>query len=188
MKHTSSYLFIVSFFLLLSHSFYIHVKETEESNSDVVNFENIDQQDSHDLKDTEEYLDLEEKLKDEILEIFTTSYKDIIDLSALYFCGLVDYNKLYYQITALLHKDFFKILKLFSWYIPAILKNKNIPMCVKIKKSVYVASCIIAFWYISKEVFQDKSDSQCKIVTKGLIFDHDEISFGPRQKRLSLDL
>ncbi|MBI2344501.1 hypothetical protein HYV10_00315 [Candidatus Dependentiae bacterium] len=127
-------------------------------------------------------LDLDdEKLVQEIFEIFSGSYKDIIDLTALYFCGLVDSDKLYGQIITSLHKDFFKVLKLFSWYIPAIFKNKNISTFIKIKKSIYVACCIIIFWYGSKEILY------AKMPAKELKLEIDTELFN-RRNRPKLDL
>lgn len=144
---------------------------------------------SHEGKDKESYenkLDVseqdeqslldDEKLSEEIVNIISLSYKEIIDLSALYFCGLVDWDRLYDQMITLAHKDFFKIIKLFSWYIPSILKNPKISNFIKIKKSLYVGCCIIMFWYISKEIFQKKTTS------KGIKIDKDDIPLSPRQR------
>lgn len=143
------YAFIVIIFFLFPQS-YIYAESEEKQTTEIESL-------SDKPSDEDEELALDdEKLMQEILEIISVSYKDIIDLSALYFCGLIDWDKLSEQMITLLHKDFFKALKLFSWYIPAILKNPKVSTFTKIKKSTYVACCIAISWYLYKEIFQGK--------------------------------
>jgi hypothetical protein len=173
-----NYIFICGIFFLSHNLVFAEIDET--SKVDTASHENKDTE-SHpsnlDASEEDEQLLLDdEKLSEEIFDIILLSYKEIIDLSALYFCGLVNWDKLYDQIITLAHKDFFKIIKLFSWYIPAILKNPKISNFIKIKKSVYVACCILMFWYVSKEVFQGQ------VVRKGIRIDSDDIPFSPRQR------
>jgi len=147
-------------------------KNKEEQSSDNESF----RQDSLQEEDDEQLLLDDEKLKQEIFDIILISYKDIIDLSALYFCGLIDSDKLCDQVKTLLHKDLFKVLKLFSWYIPAVIKNKKVSTSIKIKKSIGIAALLVLFWYSSKEVLHTNR------LNKGFDFDTDDIPISPRQR------
>jgi hypothetical protein len=180
MKYTVylNYIFIYGV-LFLPHNLVLAAMD-EVSKIDAPSHENKDKEPEKNAsgasKEDEQLLLEDEKLSEEILNIISFSYKEVIDLSALYFCGLIDSDKLYDQIITLAHKDFFKIIKLFSWYIPSILKNPKISKFVKFKKSLYVGCCILTFWYVSKEVFQGK------VVRKGIKIDPDEVELSPRQR------
>ncbi len=180
MKYTIylNYIFICGIFIS-SHN-HIFAEKDETPKIDTVHHEDKDKEPDENKLDTlehdEQFLLDDEKLSEEIFNIISVSYKEIIDLSALYFCGLIDSDKLYDQMITLAHKDFFKIIKLFSWYIPSILKNPKISNFIKIKKSLYVGCCIIMFWYISKEIFQKKG------VSRGIKIDHNDELLSPRQR------
>lgn len=173
-----NYIFLCGIFFL-SHNF-MFAEMDKAPKADTELHENKDEgHDENKLETPEEDEQLlldDEKLSEEIFDIILLSYKEVIDLSALYFCGLVDWDRLYNQMITLAHKDFFKIIKLFSWYIPAIIKNPKVSNFIKIKKSLYVACCIIMFWYISKEIFQGQASR------KGIRIDNDDISLSPRQR------
>jgi hypothetical protein len=94
----------------------------------------------------------DEKLFQEILDVVSSSYKNMVDIAALYFCGFsLDQGKLYEQIFIQLGKDMFSVIRLFAWYIPVMLKNPKLKTKEKLKKSFYIISTTVAFWYISSE-------------------------------------
>jgi len=172
------YIFIAAIFFILPETFVkAEVAEIKREKKEEGQSSDLQSYNQGSLQEEDEQLLLDdEKLKQEVFDIILISYKDIIDLSALYFCGLIDSDKLYSQVKTLLHKDLFKVLKLFSWYIPAIIKNKKISTCIKIKKSIYIAAFLVLFWYSSKEISHTDRSS------KGFDFDTDDLSIRPRQR------
>jgi hypothetical protein len=118
----------------------------------------------------------DEKLFQEILNILSSTYKNMIDIAALYFCGFsVDQNKLYEQIIIHVSKDIFNVIKLFAWYIPVMLKNPKLKTKEKLKKSCYVVSATVAFWYICTEILPNKSKNNCLGMTRSLDLKFDDI-------------
>jgi len=99
----------------------------------------------------------DEALLQEISTIFSSSYKNVIDVAALYFCGLsVDQNKLYEQIFIQISKDIFNVIKLFAKYVPAMLKSTKLTTKEKVKKSCYVVSATVVLWYMCTEILSNK--------------------------------
>jgi hypothetical protein len=99
----------------------------------------------------------DEKLFQDMLHIFSSSYKNIIDIAGIYFCGLsVDQNRLYEQIFIQLSKDVFNVVKLFVAYVPVMLKNSKLTIKQKLKKSSYILSATIVSWYLCAEVLSNK--------------------------------
>ncbi len=181
MKHQiflNKHIFLWSIFFLFPNTF-LYTKSQNNQKKEQILAKKIDQNSDENVLDVieeEEQLALDdERLMKEILEIISFSYTELIDLSALYFCGIVNWDKLSDQIIMICNKDFFKILKLFSWYVPAVLKNPKISHWIKFKKLGYIAICIVLFWYISKEIFQEKNQH------KGIKFDGNDILMGHRQ-------
>jgi hypothetical protein len=111
----------------------------------------------------------DEKLLEEILDVLSSSYKNIVDIAALYFCGLsLDRDKLYEQIFILLSRDMLNVVKIFASYVPAMLKNPKLKTKDKFKKSIYVIASTMIFWYISSELLSKKLNNNSLTVMRTL--------------------
>ena len=109
-----NYILVCGIFFL-SHSC-IFTEMDEIPVQDAESYENKDTESDENKPEVEQDAQLildDEKLSEEIISIIASSYKEIIDVSALYFCGLIGWDKLYDQIVTLSYKDFFKVIKLF---------------------------------------------------------------------------
>lgn len=99
----------------------------------------------------------DEQLMAEIWDIGATLYKNAIDMSALYFSGiLLDSNQLYDRMMFDLSKNLFQVVKLLAWYGPKMMKNPHISWKIKAKKTAYMVSFLIVFWIWSQEMVQQK--------------------------------
>jgi len=99
----------------------------------------------------------DEQLIAEIWSIGAMLYKNMIDMSALYFSGiLIDSNQLYDRMMFDVGKNLFQVVKLLAWYGPKMLQNPNISWKIKAKKTGYMVSFIVLFWLWSQEVSKQK--------------------------------
>ena len=131
----------------------------------------------------------DEKLLQEILEVLSSSYKNMVDIAALYFCGLsLDQGRLYEQVFIQLSRDMFNVVRLFAWYIPVMLKNSKLKTKEKFKKSFYFIAVTAAFWYISSELLSKKVDNNSLASMRSLNLnlhdkdDNDRESLKPRSR------
>ncbi len=114
----------------------------------------------------------DEKLLEDMLHIFSSSYKNIIDIAGIYFCGLsVDQNRLIEQIFVQLSKDIFSVVKLLAFYVPVMLKNSKLTTKQKLKKSCYVAGVTIVCSYLCAEVLSSKLKNNSLSLHRSLDFE-----------------
>ena len=99
----------------------------------------------------------DEQLMIEIWGIGAMIYKNIIDMSALYFSGiLLDTNQLYDRMMFDFGKNLFHVVKLLASYGPKMLKNPHISWKIKLKKTGCMVSFLVVFWIWSQEIAKQK--------------------------------
>jgi hypothetical protein len=92
------------------------------------------------------------KMIAEIISLGINLYTDVIDISALYFSGIVvDTNQIYEHLMLKVGKDLFHVVKLLAAYWPKMLQNPHIKWTEKLKKTVYISTVLVAFWLWAKE-------------------------------------
>ena len=95
----------------------------------------------------------DEELMKEIWHSCGLLYKSLIDISGLYFSGLiVDTNQLYHRMFFECGKHLFQVMRVLAVYGPRMLQNPDIPWQTKLKKTAALASVFVVFWIWSQEV------------------------------------
>lgn len=91
----------------------------------------------------------DEELLTEIMDVAAVLYKDLIDISALYFSGIiVDERQLWERIFMSFSKESLRVVKLLAQYGPKMLQNPKLPLREKAKKTTYIVSFVTALWII----------------------------------------
>lgn len=113
------------------------------------------------MDEHQDYDEDDERLIKEIWSTGTMIYKNIIDMSALYFSGiLLDTNQLYDRIMFDCGKNLFHILRLLANYAPKMLQNKKLSWRVKAQKTGYIVSFLFVFYIWSQKVTQQKESKR----------------------------
>lgn len=99
----------------------------------------------------------DEQLMIEIWGVGAMMYKTIIDMSALYFSGiLLDTSQLYDRVMFDFGKNLFHVVKLLASYGPKMLQNPHLSWKIKLKKTGYMVSFLVVFLIWSQEIAKHK--------------------------------
>ncbi len=91
----------------------------------------------------------DERLIADILVVMTRLYTGLIDVSALYFSGIIlDQDQLLERVMFEIGKESFQIVKLLALYGPRMLQNPKITLTEKLKKTTYIVSFLVVCWAI----------------------------------------
>lgn len=91
----------------------------------------------------------DEQLIADIVTVVTRLYKGMIDVSALYFSGIiVDHDQLLERVLLEVGKECFQIVKLLALYGPRMLQSSKLTLVEKAKKTMYIFSFLVVFWVI----------------------------------------
>jgi len=91
----------------------------------------------------------DDQLVADIITVVTRLYKGMIDVSALYFSGIiVDNDQLLERVLLEVGKECFQIVKLLALYGPRMLQSPKLTWVDKTKKTMYIFSFLVVFWVI----------------------------------------
>jgi|GEM_PF-1299543 len=102
---------------------------------------------SYKMATEDEFGSEDEQLVADILKVVARLYKGMIDVSALYFSGMiVNQEQLFQQVLFEVGKECFEIIKLLAQYGPRMLHSPKISWVDKTKKTMYILSFLVVFW------------------------------------------